>query len=124
MFAIDSSRGAVSTVAALKSAAVQLKAETQQIDISELEVSYWGWCRRWSVSGCSWSTLCSVWRVAGRARRHGRADGGGGRDSGDHGALVWVRDRSGWIRVSATTRLQLSVGCGFCLRLFVFPLRA
>ncbi|KAL4159722.1 hypothetical protein PRNP1_000295 [Phytophthora ramorum] len=36
-FAIDTSRDTISTVAAMKSAAVQLKAETQKIDISELE---------------------------------------------------------------------------------------
>ncbi|KAF4324528.1 hypothetical protein BBO99_00001761 [Phytophthora kernoviae] len=36
-FAIDTSRDTITTVAAMKSAAVQLKAETQKIDISELE---------------------------------------------------------------------------------------
>ncbi|KAG6964447.1 hypothetical protein JG688_00007685 [Phytophthora aleatoria] len=36
-FAIDTSRDTISTVAAMKSAAVQLKVETQKIDISELE---------------------------------------------------------------------------------------
>ncbi|EEY61243.1 charged multivesicular body protein 5, putative [Phytophthora infestans T30-4] len=37
VFAIDTSRDTISTVAAMKSAAVQLKAETQKVDISELE---------------------------------------------------------------------------------------